>query len=158
MSLEQILQWLRRKTPEEDTETRVAKLVQSLNGRYHLHRLRAEQTIAEMSYYWEDYYGAEFMVAVLKALEQRGSSRILPCIEHLANEKPRSAAQQRVRAAAQACLPSLLKRAERERLAETLLRPTATPATPVDDLLRPAQDAAEIAPQELLRSTGGNRS
>jgi hypothetical protein len=157
MSLEQILQWLRRKAPEEDAQTRVARLIQNLHGSDYFRRLRAEQTIAEMSYYWEDYYGAEFMVAVLQALEQHGSSRILPCIEHLANEKPRSAAQQRVRAAAQACLPSLLERAERERLAETLLRPTATPEPPADNLLRPAQDTAEIAPHELLRPTGGER-
>jgi hypothetical protein len=158
MSLEQIIQWLRRKAPEEDAPTRVARLMKHLNGSDYFRRLRAEQTIAEMSYYWEDYYGADFMVAVLKALERHGNSRILPCIEHLANEKPRSVAQQRVQAAAQACLPSLLERAERERLAETLLRPTARPGTPADNLLRPAQDDAEIAPRELLRPAGGERS
>jgi len=56
-----------------------------------------------------------------------------------------------IRRAARHCLPVLRERAEKERLARTLLRPAAAPPDLADTLLRPAQGVSEADAALLLR-------
>jgi HEAT repeat protein len=90
-------------------------------------------------------------VAILRAFEQVGGEDVLAAVERVANGDGRMAGEQRVREAAQACLPAVRQRAENARAARTLLRPAAAPDNPADILLRPAQGAGEADPDLLLR-------
>lgn len=89
----------------------------------------------------------KFAVAVLKAWEQVGTSKVAPVVEHLA----KTAKNEEVRQAAQACLPFLQARVEQERNEQTLLRATTPPECVAGELLRPAAERSETAPLQLLR-------
>jgi hypothetical protein len=80
---------------------------------------------------------ADLQIAILKALEQVGDSKALPHVQRLAREQASWARARRVKEAAEACLPFLLKRVEQERAAGTLLRATTADETS-NALLRPA--------------------
>jgi hypothetical protein len=93
----------------------------------------------------------EFILAILQAWQQVGDEKALPHVERLGQLKNNSEAGQRVREAAQACLPFLQERVEKARQAGTLLRPAESPNNFADSLLRPAPGAACADPQLLLR-------
>jgi HEAT repeat protein len=88
-------------------------------------------------------------IAILKAYEQVGDEKALAVVEKIANGEGRAAPG--VKEAARVCLPALQKRAENERAARTLLRPSAAPDDPSGILLRPAQGVGETDPGLLLR-------
>ena len=105
--------------------------------------------------YNENYYlsnspaaDPRFVIAILRALEQIGDKQALPRVERMA----RTARNLQVRAAAQECLPYLTVRAEQTRVEQTLLRASASTASP-DMLLRPTVAAAPTEPQQLLRAS-----
>lgn len=91
------------------------------------------------------------MIAILKALEQIGDEKALPTVENLANIEPRNGMERSVKEAARECLPALTERVERQRRAQTLLRPATAPNSPAELLLRPAPGAAPADPDRLLR-------
>lgn len=116
---------------------------------------------------------AALILAILKALEQIGTSEAIPYVETLAGEIPEAARydlrivlhgsrachseairpesdNQRIREAAQACLSVLRQRAAQERAAQTLLRPANAPILP-HTLLRPAAGGAAVDTRLLLR-------
>ncbi len=87
-------------------------------------------------------------IAILKAFEQVGDSQSLPVVSHLA----KSAADARIRKAAEECLPFVEARVELERASQTLLRASSEARPDPDTLLRPAHGESENAPEALLRS------
>jgi hypothetical protein len=91
------------------------------------------------------------MVAILKALEQIGDEKALPMVENLSKIEPRNGMERSVKAAALECLPALTERVEKQRRAQTLLRPAAAPDNPAEVLLRPVHGAAPGDPEKLLR-------
>lgn len=100
----------------------------------------------------------DFLIAILKAYEQIGDSKALPFVESLAKGEGRAEKSLPVREAAIACLPALRERAERERAAQTLLRPATSPDNPSEFLLRPAQGASEVDPDTLLRPSSAEET
>jgi hypothetical protein len=99
---------------------------------------------------------SELQVAILKAYEQIGDERALPAVSALANINPRSRERKRVKEAAEACLPFLQQRRERQHSSQTLLRPTTATSEPQRNvLLRPVQERNETSPNELLRANLG---
>jgi hypothetical protein len=98
----------------------------------------------------------DFVIAVLKALEQIGDAAALPYVHHLAQGSPRTANRKRVQAAAWDCLPFLQTRIEQQHSRQTLLR-AASPDVAPETLLRPAAAAPVADPDELLRP-GPSRS
>lgn len=94
---------------------------------------------------------ALLMIAILKALEQIGDEKALPAVENLAKIESCNGMEPLVKEAAQECLPALTERVERQRRAQTLLRPAAAPDNPAELLLRPAPGAAPADPDRLLR-------
>lgn len=94
---------------------------------------------------------AEFLIAIMRALEQVGDAAALPYVESWANRYVTSANGVRVRAAARHCLPFLQERAAQEHVSAHLLRPSASPAATSESLLRPAE-ASEDTPDQLLRA------
>ncbi len=94
-----------------------------------------------------------FVLAVLKALEQVGDSRALPLVEKLAQGDAETYQEKRIRDAAQACLPFLRQRIEQESASRQLLRAASASGVPADTLLRPAQSVSETGPEQLLRAS-----
>lgn len=92
----------------------------------------------------------DFLLAILKALEQVGDEKAVPYVERLA----RTAKQERLRTAARACLPFLTQRVTQEQVHRTLLRASEPASIPLDELVRPAGTNAEVAPAQLLRASG----
>jgi hypothetical protein len=96
-------------------------------------------------------------LAILGAYRQIGGIQALPVVERLAHNRSRSTNRQRVREAAEECLPFLRERAEHDRSRITLLR-AAAGALGEGDLLRPAEGAARLESDQLLRATTGEES
>jgi hypothetical protein len=96
-------------------------------------------------------YEADFLIAILKALEQVGDEKALRCVENRAALEPQDADGRRVQKAATACLPHLRERIEQERVAAILLRPAIAPADLGATLLRPAQGVGDTDSTLLLR-------
>jgi HEAT repeat protein len=92
-------------------------------------------------------------IAILKAYEQMGDERALPAVNALATMRSNTKNRQRVRVAAEECLPFLQQRRQRQVSSQTLLRPTQlnTPEPPREVLLRAAHDPSASNPAELLR-------
>lgn len=95
----------------------------------------------------------EFVLAILKALEQIGDAKALPYVEKLASGGDAANGEERVRRAAQACLPYLRERAERE--TPTLLRAASVVESAPNSLLRPAAAGNDAEPEQLLRASAG---
>lgn len=89
---------------------------------------------------------AEFLEALLKALEQVGDTDALPFVKTLADSEPATLRQGSVIKAARECLPYLENCARQNRDSQILLRATASDAR--ESLLRPAAQSA--SPAELL--------
>jgi hypothetical protein len=94
---------------------------------------------------------AEFLIAALKALEQVGDARALPCVEALAASRVTTANGTRVREAARQCLAFLKARAEQKQSSDSLLRASSGADASSEALLRPAADNPPTDPQHLLR-------
>ena len=92
---------------------------------------------------WESGVKVDYLLVVLKALEQVGDETSLPTVEKLFETTDND----RVLKAAEACLPFLQQRAVLGK--HTLLRAASHSAA---DLLLPAHGAAEPAPDMLLRA------
>jgi hypothetical protein len=94
------------------------------------------------------------VLAILKAYEQVGDEKALPCVEKLAEGEGRTGKEERVQAAAIGCLPALRTRIEQQRASQTLLRASDAVATPPEVLLRPAQaGGSDAPPEQLLRAS-----
>lgn len=93
---------------------------------------------------------SEFVVAVLKALEQIGDDTHLETVERLATQEAKNPFDEKVRDCAIVCLPYLRQRAENAVMAKILLRASAPDASP-EMLLRPAAFIPDENPNELLR-------
>jgi hypothetical protein len=102
----------------------------------------------------------ELQIAILQAYEQIGDERAMTAVQGLANLNARTRDRQRVKDAANSCLPFLQQRRERQHSSQTLLRPTtAAEATPPREvLLRPAAEQSGANPAELLRANLGSNS
>ncbi|HLV78869.1 MAG TPA: hypothetical protein VKT32_01270 [Chthonomonadaceae bacterium] len=165
----------RRETQQQFLATRLKELLPRMkSGDVSLLSAQQRQGLYNAVILSED---AELVRAILKALEQIGDSRALPYVEKLATGKVRAddpgtrnarrqirflqwarrrragkADAQRIREAAQDCLPFLLDRAKAGE--QTLLRAADPAAQPADTLLRSAAASSEPAQQELLRIPG----
>lgn len=92
-----------------------------------------------------------YQLAALKALQQVGDEKSIPIVERFYASDGSGPAAQAVRDEARVTLGFLRERAERERIAHTLLRPSMDPASPAEMLLRPAAGAGDTDPDVLLR-------
>jgi len=97
----------------------------------------------------------DFYEAVIKAMEQVGDERVLKSVERIANIGGKSAARQRLRLAAQQCLPALRARVRETTAPETLLRAVVPDSS--GELLRPVSGTA-AANSELLLRPGERRT
>lgn len=95
---------------------------------------------------WEKYHHPELMAAAIWAFTRIADPRCLPQVQELA----RHAKKEQVRAAAQACLPTLQALNEQAQAGDTLLRAANTP---MDSLLRPVQSGSIEGTQQLLRAS-----
>ncbi len=93
-----------------------------------------------------------FILAILKALEQVGYASSLDCVRRLTEKEPVGPTEIRIREAAQECLTSLQARLDRKYDHRTLLCAATTPAPDPGSLLRPAAGTQEADPQQLLRA------
>ena len=89
----------------------------------------------------------DLMVAIVQSLRHVGPGSAFDAVQKL---EQRSDAPP-VRDACREVLPVLQARREQERASGSLLRASAQPATPENELLRPASAASETDPNELLR-------
>lgn len=94
----------------------------------------------------------DLIVAILKAYEQVGDGNDLLVVEKLAHGKGLGA-DNRVQAAALACLPHLQQRIEQIQNPQTLLRASSNSEAPAETLLRAAEGNPEGDPEELLRAS-----
>lgn len=97
----------------------------------------------------------EFLVAILKTLEQVGDDSSVPCVEKLAASRPRTASEIIVRQAAIDCLPFLQLRAQSNRESSVLLRASASAREDPASLVRPAAAATEDDARHYLRAPSG---
>ena len=93
--------------------------------------------------------GVPLTLATLKAWEQVGDEACLPYVEKLAASEEKNMIQQRVRRAAQECLPFVHLRAEQARETNTLLRGSVEPRMAPELLLRPSSPPS--VPADALR-------
>ncbi len=93
-----------------------------------------------------------FILAILKALEQVGDKRGLGFVEKVAKQGQ----TERIRNAAQACLPFLQERVEDQQMRTNLLRASHAATAPTE-LLRPADKSTDTEPQQLLRANVSER-
>lgn len=100
-----------------------------------------------------EHANIEFILAILKSLEQIGDEKALAHVEPLA----RKARNARIREAAQACLPFLQARSEQERIRMNLLRP-ADAANRQEELMRPVTYSADNNSTQLLRVSASNQA
>lgn len=139
----------------EHTDAKVAtftRLLQSHQDEHTGYPYPVDKTLREIAADWGSYCSADFVIAILKALEKYDNGRALYCVEHLAQTKAITSDQWRVRTAAKTCLPVLQKRAEKLRLARTLVRSADGREAEAETLPRPASYTASD-PKDLLRSS-----
>lgn len=97
-------------------------------------------------------------IAILKALEQVGGAKELPVVERLASGGDTADDEglktlPEIQAAAKACLPYLVVRAQQQNVREQLLRPSSADVVSADTLLRPAKSASNEPEDQLLRAS-----
>ncbi len=92
-----------------------------------------------------------FQIAALQALAQVGDRHALPTVERLARREAQNQDQQRIRDAAQECLPLLKLRIEQQYSNETLLRASRAFDATGDTLLRAAHGVQQTSSEQLLR-------
>jgi hypothetical protein len=106
---------------------------------------------------------SEFVISVMKALEQVGVAEDLPAVQHLASTQqvwgvtiPYSRAEAArllsVRAAARECVPYLEKIAALGQSSQTLLRASCATSASNDMLVRAADGSSASDPEQLLRA------
>jgi hypothetical protein len=98
------------------------------------------------------WIGSDYVITVLKALEQIGTEKELPLVERIANGETRF--PNRVYLVARECLPYLRERARQAQESSRLLRPASPPNDAAAMLLRPARGGSEAHPERLLRPVG----
>jgi len=103
-------------------------------------RLRAQQTSTLV----------ELTIAILKAMEQVGDEKALPYVERMASCPAYSPAMERVRRAAQDCLPFLQMLIAQTAAIQTLLRPSGAPEAPHNLFLSPVLQSDPL-PDLLVR-------
>jgi hypothetical protein len=95
----------------------------------------------------------QFLESALLALQQIGDLEAVPYVERLANTTlTHSMREERVKEAAQTCLPFLKTVAAQNQAHQTLLRASAGNDTASEDLVRPIPQDAQRDQTELLRS------
>jgi hypothetical protein len=101
----------------------------------------------------------EDSIVLLKALEQIGDGRELATVRKIGELKPRTPVEERLRAAANECIPYLEIRATERDRAQTLLRASGAPDSPAAEiLLRPATaSGAAVSGDQLLRPSGNRK-
>jgi hypothetical protein len=80
----------------------------------------------------------DYVVAVLKALEQIGDAQAIPAVVRLTKLQGSGEETERLRVAALACLSALRERVDRAEDGKSLLRPASPIEVAEDNLLRPA--------------------
>lgn len=96
----------------------------------------------------------DLLVAILRAIGEVGDERVWEAVLNLATRDVTTDSQERIRQAAQECLPRLRERIERleqERVGQHLLRPSNAPEALAEVLVRPAEGSTTTDPQQLLR-------
>lgn len=93
------------------------------------------------------------VVAILNAFAHVGNNLALQEVERLASGQGRASRSPRIQEAAQYALPHIQTRIARQNEPRTLLRGSAIPQTPQEQLLRPIQDAENSHPMEMLRAS-----
>ncbi len=94
----------------------------------------------------------EFLLAILKALEQIGDTDAVPYVEALAHSEPPTLRERQVKQAAEECLPYLLECAQHNRDSQVLLRASAG-SEPPERLLRPLRPSTAPESERLLRTS-----
>jgi hypothetical protein len=101
-------------------------------------------------------YQWEFRAAILRALEQVGDSRDIAAVKSIANMEAATFNEKDLKRTAEACLPLVSERAEKEIASKTLLRAASNDAQSGESLLRPASDSADHDESVLLRPITGD--
>jgi len=122
------------------------KVFQTAGQRANLHRML---TLANARHH------AEFLKAILAALEQVGDATAVPYVEQLAKATPVTRGQREVCEAANLCLDFVKNRAELSRSSQTLLRASAPTVMSADTLLRAASAGTAHDAEQLLRADTG---
>lgn len=92
--------------------------------------------------------------AVLNALEQVGDAQAIPVVKRLSEAGALTPLAMQIRDAARECLQYLEIRAEQAQQAQTLLRPSDIDrGSDPNVLLRPAENANQTPPEQLLHSS-----
>lgn len=99
---------------------------------------------------------AEFLIAILRALEQVGDATAIPYVEQIAKAQPTSVAQRKICDAARECLEFVKIRADLNRSSQTLLRASSVTVAGSESLVRPIVTATPADPNELLRADASN--
>ncbi len=89
--------------------------------------------------------------AILKALEQIGDERDLPSVQKMAEREASTQREKTLREAARQCLPYVEQRAEKNRVANTLLRAATASGPNMESLLRPVASSPRTDYEDLLR-------
>jgi hypothetical protein len=112
------------------------------------------ETIPNLCYVLEEVYATkpDFALVLLQALEKVGDGRAVYTLEHRLFLPPVA-----VRQEANRILPLLRERKRQEEASSMLLRASSEPATPAVELLRPAAQTRETAPEQLLRAIQAKR-
>jgi hypothetical protein len=111
-------------------------------------------------------YDVPLSLAILRVYTLIGDPQALKYVErlttavsrpHLSPEGKRvKNSAERVKEAADACLPKLRERCEALRTGESLLRAASKPEAAPEELLRPAQGSKETSREQLLRASLGH--
>ena len=101
---------------------------------------------------------ADFVLALLKALEQVGDAKAIPYVEKLAAGEYTAKISKKVREEAKVCLEFLRQRAPHQEANETLLRAARSQAATPETLLRPAVSNSETLSEQLLRAANSSRT
>ena len=109
------------------------------------HRSQLRSTLLEGEFQQEH----EYLLAILKALEQIGNSEDLALVTRIAIGQSDSWQEHQVREAARACLPRLREHVEQLKHRDILLRPAFAVAP--EELLHPAIAETDPDPTQLLR-------
>jgi hypothetical protein len=94
---------------------------------------------------------AELISSVLRAIPVLGDARALPFVRHLAEGNALAAKNAELRTEAQSSLSRLQAILDLSRGSQGLLRASAAPQAPTEQLLHPVQGNHETDPGELLR-------
>ncbi len=146
-----VSQWSIRERACQALPSVLAEITSEHYGRY---KLETIQSLSRALNNQDD----QLVISILMAFRYIGDRSTLTVVQKLAIGSGRAAKDNRIREAANAALPLILARVEHENNPHTLLRASAAPVAPHDQLLRSLGTEPVPDPLSLLRAAGDNSS